>query len=139
MNGKRTLYFFMSISGEIERLKKRLPGTMLRDRESFSSKLKEIGSGHKKKKIHKRLLHQLKVLERKLDASIEEREGRLARKPVVTYPKSLPIMEKRDEIIQAVRENQVVIISGETGSGKSTQIPKMCLEAGRGILAAQES
>ena len=48
------------------------------------------------------------------------------------YPPELPITERREEIVRAIRENQVVVITGETGSGKSTQIPKMCLEAGRG-------
>ena len=49
---------------------------------------------------------------------------------VVTYPSQLPISERRDEILDAIRDNQVVVIAGETGSGKSTQLPKMCLELG---------
>ena len=51
---------------------------------------------------------------------------------VPAYPPELPITEWRDRIVGAVRENQVVVITGETGSGKSTQIPKFCIEAGRG-------
>ncbi len=54
-------------------------------------------------------------------------QGRLA------YPDTLPITERRDEILAAIREHQVVIVAGETGSGKSTQLPKFCLEAGRGV------
>ncbi len=50
----------------------------------------------------------------------------------LTYPESLPITERRAEIVQTIREHQVVIVAGETGSGKSTQLPKLCLEAGRG-------
>jgi ATP-dependent helicase HrpA len=53
--------------------------------------------------------------------------GRLA------YPDSLPITERRDELLAAIRDHQVVIVAGETGSGKSTQLPKLCLEAGRGV------
>jgi ATP-dependent helicase HrpA len=48
------------------------------------------------------------------------------------YPPDLPITARRDDILDALRANQVVIVAGETGSGKSTQLPKMCLEAGRG-------
>jgi ATP-dependent helicase HrpA len=49
------------------------------------------------------------------------------------YPAELPITERREEIIRAIQEHQVLVITGETGSGKSTQIPKMCIEAGRGV------
>ena len=51
----------------------------------------------------------------------------------VRYAASLPISEHRDQIIAAIRDHQVVIVAGETGSGKSTQLPKLCLEAGRGV------
>ncbi len=49
------------------------------------------------------------------------------------YPESLPITERREELLAAIRDHQVVIVAGETGSGKSTQLPKLCLEAGRGV------
>ncbi len=48
------------------------------------------------------------------------------------YPAELPITERRDELLEAIRDHQVVIVAGETGSGKSTQLPKLCLELGRG-------
>jgi ATP-dependent helicase HrpA len=51
----------------------------------------------------------------------------------ISYPPHLPIAGKKEDIIRAIKMNQVVVITGETGSGKTTQIPKMCLEAGRGI------
>jgi ATP-dependent helicase HrpA len=51
----------------------------------------------------------------------------------LTYPDGLPITERRDELLAAIRDHQVVIVAGETGSGKSTQLPKLCLEAGRGV------
>lgn len=53
--------------------------------------------------------------------------------PVFRFPSELPITAKQQLIINAIRENQVVVITGETGSGKTTQIPKMCLTAGRGL------
>ena len=51
----------------------------------------------------------------------------------VSYPNKLPILEAREEIVSAISTHQVIIVSGETGSGKSTQLPKMCVEAGRGV------
>ena len=65
--------------------------------------------------------------------SQENREKRLAGLPKVTYPEQLPVSQKKDVIKDAIANNQVVIIAGETGSGKTTQIPKMCLELGRGV------
>ena len=53
--------------------------------------------------------------------------------PEPSYDPALPIVDRRDEIIAAIKDNQVVVISGETGSGKTTQIPKMCIQAGRGV------
>ena len=58
---------------------------------------------------------------------------RLTASAPIRYPDALPITDRRDELVQAIGDHQVVIVAGETGSGKSTQLPKMCLEAGRGI------
>ncbi|WP_268577065.1 hypothetical protein, partial [Escherichia coli] len=52
--------------------------------------------------------------------------------PAVTYPEDLPVSARRQEIARAIAGHQVVIVSGETGSGKTTQLPKICLELGRG-------
>jgi len=52
--------------------------------------------------------------------------------PPITYPEDLPVSGRRAEIAKALMENQVIIVSGETGSGKTTQLPKICLELGRG-------
>jgi ATP-dependent helicase HrpA len=62
-------------------------------------------------------------------------EWRLANLPRPAYPEDLPVVALRQEIAQVIRENQVAIISGETGSGKTTQLPKICLELGRGVHA----
>src|SRR5215212_127036 len=58
---------------------------------------------------------------------------RLANLPKPTYPDELPVVARREEIARAIREHQVVIVSGETGSGKTTQLPKICLELQRGV------
>ena len=56
----------------------------------------------------------------------------MAAKPRVTYPRELPVSQRADEIAEVIRQHPVVIVSGETGSGKTTQLPKICLVAGRG-------
>ncbi|WP_345803261.1 ATP-dependent RNA helicase HrpA [Microbacterium sp. AZCO] len=58
-----------------------------------------------------------------------------AREPVIVYPPELPVSAARDEIARAIRDNQVVIVAGATGSGKTTQLPKICLELGRAKIA----
>ncbi|MFC7595064.1 ATP-dependent RNA helicase HrpA [Terrabacter sp. GCM10028922] len=61
------------------------------------------------------------------------RVARAATVPPITYPEHLPVVDRRDDIAAAIRDHQVVVIAGETGSGKTTQIPKICLELGRGL------
>ncbi|GAA4441940.1 ATP-dependent RNA helicase HrpA [Phytohabitans houttuyneae] len=66
-----------------------------------------------------------------------DRDLRLAARresvPEISYPEALPVSQKKDEILAAIRDHQVVIVAGETGSGKTTQLPKICLELGRGV------
>lgn len=66
----------------------------------------------------------------KASARMAERGSRL---PEITYPQELPVSQKKDDIAAAIRDHQVVIVAGETGSGKTTQIPKICMELGRGL------
>ncbi|MDD7686599.1 MAG: DUF3418 domain-containing protein [Actinomycetaceae bacterium] len=65
--------------------------------------------------------------------SSEQLELRRRAVPTITYPEELPVSARREEIKRAIKYSQVVIVAGETGSGKTTQIPKMCLELGLGI------
>jgi len=78
------------------------------------------------------------VLERLLAqarGSVTLRQNRQDNVPQVRYPQELPITARKEEIVAAIHAHQVVVIAGETGSGKTTQLPKMCLEAGLGIAA----
>ena len=59
--------------------------------------------------------------------SIERRAARAARRPAISYPAELPVAQRAEEIAAAIRDHQVVIVCGETGSGKTTQLPKICL------------
>ncbi len=63
----------------------------------------------------------------------EQLAERAASVPAVVYPEELPVSARRQEIAEAIRDHQVVIVAGETGSGKTTQLPKICLELGRGV------
>ena len=73
----------------------------------------------------------------RLLTQLQHAEDRVARRraalPTVTYPPSLPVSARRDDILDAMRSSQVVVVAGETGSGKTTQLPKMALELGRGV------
>ncbi|WP_406837910.1 ATP-dependent RNA helicase HrpA [Streptomyces sp. AHU1] len=72
-----------------------------------------------------------------IEAEVAKGEARTAerraRVPAITYPEQLPVSQKKDVIAEAIRDHQVVIVAGETGSGKTTQIPKICMELGRGV------
>ncbi|HEY3460531.1 MAG TPA: ATP-dependent RNA helicase HrpA, partial [Casimicrobiaceae bacterium] len=68
-----------------------------------------------------------------VERSAGARARREAEKPRTSYPPELPVTQRAREIADAIRDHRVVIVSGETGSGKSTQLPKICLDAGRGL------
>ena len=75
----------------------------------------------------------LEALAHDLDVARERLELRRVNRPEPTFPDALPVVQRRGEIRNAIRANQVVILCGETGSGKTTQLPKICLELGRGV------
>jgi ATP-dependent helicase HrpA len=66
-------------------------------------------------------------------ASAQRRQQRHAALPAVHYPAQLPVSERHQDIAAAIQAHQVIIVAGETGSGKTTQLPKICLELGRGV------
>src|SRR5690606_8965684 len=69
-----------------------------------------------------------------VDASKQQLQARQARVPAqIDFPEQLPVSGKRDEIAKLISEHQVVVLAGETGSGKTTQLPKICLQLGLGV------
>ena len=80
-------------------------------------------------KIEKRLAE----LEKRLKASTKKRDRRRVNLPPLRFNEALPIFAKKGEIIEAIERHPVIVVSGETGSGKTTQLPQYCLAAGRGI------
>ena len=123
----------MSFTEQTEALRDLLSCAMLKHREALSKRLQRLLSLRRGKGVERSLLQHLHALRKRVEASAQERQTRLRHIPRIDYPKNLPIVAKREEIIRAIQANQVLIVSGETGCGKSTQLPKMCLQAGRGI------
>ncbi|HYA49295.1 MAG TPA: DUF3418 domain-containing protein, partial [Burkholderiales bacterium] len=120
-------------AADLRRIRSLLGRAMLRDEDRARRVLASLESRHRGRPVTTQLLDDLAALESRLEASAAERQRRAHARPAVSYPRELPITARRDDIVEAIRRHRVVIISGETGCGKSTQIPKMCLEAGRGV------
>jgi ATP-dependent helicase HrpA len=110
-----------------DQLLKNLDQTLLVDRHRLRRQLHEL---RKQTPVDEAKLAQW--LER-FNASKAKVEARRLSVPTIRYDDALPIAAKRDEIKAAIAKHQVVVIAGETGSGKTTQLPKICLELGRGI------
>lgn len=102
---------------------------MLRDQFRLKREIRRLQSEQAGGKFSRAALVSF---QEKLAQSIAKRRSREENLPATSIDQSLPIFERRDEIIETIQNNQVVIISGETGSGKSTQLPLMCLQAGFG-------
>ena len=110
-------------------LSARLPALMARDRDRLRRRL-DRARGVKDDAARRALLDELAGA---VDAAEQRVERRRAGVPTPRYPAALPVSERKDEIAAVIAEHPVVIVAGETGSGKSTQLPKICLEAGRGV------
>ncbi|WP_059009726.1 ATP-dependent RNA helicase HrpA [Streptomyces specialis] len=113
----------------VSALAERLPGLMARDQRRLGRRLDGARRIRKPADRQKALAEIAEAL----DAAERVIERRRAAVPGITYPEQLPVSQKKDEILTAIRDHQVVIVAGETGSGKTTQIPKICLELGRGV------
>lgn len=104
----------------VAELRSRLDGLTIRDADRLRRRLRNLRGGDLAK-----ITEQLAAAE----ALVLTRQAAV---PAITYP-DLPVSEHRDELAKAISENQVVVVAGATGSGKTTQLPKICLELGRGI------
>jgi ATP-dependent RNA helicase HrpA len=111
----------------LQQLEKLIASSMLADQFSFRRRLKNI--------VQKKgdTVTQLASLQRQIQASVDRRELRQKNLPKPEFDADLPVIDRREEIAKAIQENQVIILCGETGSGKTTQLPKICLELGRGV------
>ncbi len=114
---------------DLKGLEREIERTLCRDRYALKRLLRKLPSpGHED-------YHEIfRRLTGKIGQSQELVDQRRSGIPALVYPQKLPISKKREEIVETLRNNQVVVITGETGSGKTTQIPKMCLDAGRGVF-----
>jgi ATP-dependent helicase HrpA len=110
-------------------LRARLPELMLRDQLRLGRGV-EKAAAQRGAGARERALSQVLA---ELDTAVARVEARRRAVPVISYPAELPVSQLKDEIAEVIRDNQVVIIAGETGSGKTTQLPKICLELGRGV------
>ncbi|MFS0897966.1 ATP-dependent RNA helicase HrpA [Mycolicibacterium litorale] len=104
----------------LRELRNRLDGLTYRDAARLGRRLKQAKPG------------KLAQIAEQITAAEALVATRIAAVPAITYP-DLPVSERRDDLAKAITENQVVVVAGETGSGKTTQLPKICLELGRGI------
>lgn len=105
-------------------LRTRLTSLTLRDEHRLQRQLDRVRGG------------DLARIESDITAAEQRIAARRAAVPAITYPEQLPVTGRRDDIAAAIAAHQVVVVAGETGSGKTTQIPKICLELGRGIRGA---
>ena len=116
----------------VEEIRQLLPQAMLPDWVGLGGRMVRLLRDRLHPQAHDAVLNRLLAQAR---ASVALREQRRVNVPPIHYPPDLPITVRKDDLVAAIRAHQVVVIAGETGSGKTTQIPKMCLEAGLGIEA----
>jgi len=118
-----------TLTPTLAELRARLPGLMPRDQRRLGRRL-ENAAALRDADARDEAFGQLIA---ELEAAAARVEARQHAVPPVSYPPELPVSQRKDEIAAAIRDNQVVIVAGETGSGKTTQLPKICLELGRGV------
>ncbi len=109
-------------------LKKALGECLIKDRFRFSKRI-DGASRIKNESARNAVFDEIALDIAQSMMVVEQRKQQM---PKIEYPALLPVSQKRDDIAQAIADHQVVIVAGETGSGKTTQLPKICAELGRG-------
>ncbi len=104
---------------------------MLSDVQGFRRRLQKINKSSSVKQQAKE--QQLEKLAKDIEQSVTRAQTRKRNLPLISYPENLPIAQKSDLIKNTILQNQVTVLCGETGSGKTTQLPKICLDIGLGI------
>ncbi len=112
----------------VKQLTQQIPFCLNQDRHSLKRQLDRLRNELKK---NKDCTHAMSALAGRIDRSVANRNKRLASIPAINFP-DLPVTGKKNEIAKLIHEHQVVIVCGETGSGKTTQLPKICLSLGLG-------
>jgi len=120
-----------SIKQDIRRIRQGLDSVMIADFYNITRQLKSIED--RRAGDEKSVFRKLGHLKRIAGISSARYRGRKQNAPAVLFSQNLPIIAKKKEIVECIKAHQVTIITGETGSGKTTQIPKMCLAAGLGL------
>ncbi|MFK7766546.1 MAG: ATP-dependent RNA helicase HrpA [Mariniblastus sp.] len=125
----------MDPTPDLAELRKLIPATMLRGRFRMRSELNRLMKAKPKQGSppDPNIAARIQVLAESITQSAAKFEARKQQLPNAKIDEDLPIFERRDEIIAAMQQHQVVVISGETGSGKSTQLPLMALQGGFGV------
>ncbi|NLR75972.1 ATP-dependent RNA helicase HrpA [Leeia aquatica] len=115
---------------DLRALRAQLAECLAKDRDSLGKKLHQLTERQRKNQPHDKLLSDV---QQAIERSVRQRQARLASTPTVHFANDLPFHDKLDDIAAALQQHQVVIVCGETGSGKTTQLPKLCLALGRGV------
>src|SRR3954447_1442673 len=114
---------------DVRQLRRRLGEVSLKDERRFARRL----DGLRKQRDASKQARLAATIQSEIETAARHVADKAASVPVVEFPPELPVSQQRDALAKAIETNQVVIVAGETGSGKTTQLPKLCLQLGRGI------
>jgi len=118
------------VDSTLQKLSQAIDQCLLKDQQALRRKVR---TAQQRAKDNKPIGRSIDELMARIEASMLSYQQRSESLPEINFPEALPIAEKREAIAEAIKNNQVVVIAGETGSGKTTQLPKICLDLGLGV------